>query len=127
MYRLERHLLKQSAPRPCKTLIARMAISAVSVALSPDRKDNQKSVDKTKYDFKKRFSGAATEDWMEHIDALELDRAKKHKWTATIFFYALKDTLSGAALKEFVVLQKVCANPIWRNSYLTGLNAKTES
>ena len=80
----------ESTPRPCRTLISRMAISAISVAVSPDRRDNQKSVDKTKYEFKRRFSGAASEDWMAHIDALELDRAKKHNWTAKNFFMRSK-------------------------------------
>ena len=42
---------------------------------------------------------------MAHINALELDRAKKNGWSAADFFYALKDTLTGAALEELVSLQ----------------------
>ena len=66
-------------PRPSNSLISRMALSAVAVAVSPDRRNNRKSVDKTRFEFKRRFSGASTEDWMAHVNALELDRAKK-KW-----------------------------------------------
>ena len=83
----------ESTPKPCRSLISRMALSAVTVTMSPDRRDNRKSVDRTRTNFKRRFSDDTTEDWMTHTDALKLNRAKKHDWTATNFFYALKDTL----------------------------------
>ena len=42
---------------------------------------------------------------MAHVDALELDMAKKHAWTARQFFYGLKEALQGAALEELISLQ----------------------
>ena len=96
---------QEQTPRPTNSLISRMALSAVLVARPSDKWNNMKSVDLTKDKFRKRFSGSISEDWMAHVDALELDMAKKHGWTARQFFYGLKETLQGAALEELISLQ----------------------
>ena len=59
---------------------------------------NMKSVDMTPQEFKRRFSGRPGEDWIGHLDLLEIVRANKHQWTAREFYYGLMHTLSGRAL-----------------------------
>ena len=96
----------QTVPRPVHSLVSRLAISAVSVELPPDRKSNMKTVDRTPTVFKHRFSGSASEDWIDHVNELELQCARKHNWTAKQFFYALRSTLTGAAYKTWVALER---------------------
>ena len=54
-----------------------------------------KSVDRTATDFKRRFSGLSGEDWIDHLDMLEIMRVNKHQWTAREFYYGLQHTLAG--------------------------------
>ena len=88
-----------------------MDISAITVVRLSDKWNNMKSVDLTKEKFKTRFSVSSSEDWMTHVDSLELNRAKKHNWTARQFFYGLKETLMGAALEELVSLEQDLHQP----------------
>ena len=96
----------QQIPRPIHSLVSRLGISAVSVVLPEDRKANMKTVDSTPKHFKLRFSGLAAEDWVDHVNELELQCARKHCWSARQFFYALRSTLSGAAMQTWVALER---------------------
>ena len=96
----------QTMTRPVHSLISRLIISSVSVELPEDRKSNMKAVDANTKIFKLRFSGLATEDWSDHVTEFELQYARKHCWTARQFFYALRATLTGAALQTWVALER---------------------
>lgn len=67
---------------------------------------NMKSVDRTPIQFKKRFSGLPGEDWISHIDMLEIHRANKHQWSARQFYYGLQHTLAGRAKKTIEALEE---------------------
>ena len=83
-----------------------MAISAVQIERPADKKVDMKSVDRTPEKFKRTFSGAAHEDWIDHINTLELTCAKKNAWTAKQFYYALQLTVTGPALKAWDALDR---------------------
>ena len=85
------------SPDPCNTLRARLSISTYMTQRMPCRV-NMKSVDKTPREFSRRFSGRPGEDWIGHLDMLEIFRANKHQWTVREFYYGLSHTLSGKAL-----------------------------
>ena len=74
--------------------------------MSEDKKSNMKTVDSIQKHFKPRFSGLATEDWVDHVNELELQCARKHCWSARQFFYALRSTLMGAAMQTWVALER---------------------
>ena len=92
--------------RPVHSLVSRLGISAVSVAVSKDKKANMKTVDSIPKQFKPRFSGLAVEDWVDHVNEVELQCARKHCWTDRQFFYALSYTISGAAMQTWLVLER---------------------
>ena len=79
--------------------------------LSRERYTNMKSVDRTSTSFKGRFSGLPSEKWIQHLDSLELDRAKKHNWTPKEFYYGLRLTLQGRALHAIRNLEKDLDRP----------------
>ena len=56
-----------------------------------------KSVDRTSIEFRRRFTGRPGEDWIGHVDMLEIMRANKHQWTAREYYYGLQHTLAGRA------------------------------
>ena len=56
-----------------------------------------KSVDRTPRNFSRRFSGLPSEDWIDHLDALELQQVSKHQWTAREFYYGMRLTLLAKA------------------------------
>ena len=85
------------APDPCNTLKARLSLQTYLAQRMPFR-INMKSVDRTPVEFRKRFSGRPGEDWIGHLDLLEIHRANKHQWTAREFYYGLQHTLAGKAL-----------------------------
>ena len=58
-----------------------------------------KSVEATPAVYRARFSGDPSEDWLLHVDRLETERARMHQWTPEQFYYALRSTISGKALK----------------------------
>ena len=70
-----------------------------------------KSVDRTTTSFKKRFSGMFSEKWIQHLDSLELDRAKKHNWTPKEFYYGLRLTLQGRDLNAIRNVEKDLDRP----------------
>ena len=41
---------------------------------------------------------APDEDWMGHVDALEIHRVNKFQWTARQYYYGLLQTLRAVAL-----------------------------
>ena len=84
------------SPDPCRTLKARLSLASF-LAHRESYKSNMKSVDRTATDFKRRFSGLPGEDWIGHLDMLEIMRANKHQWTAREFYYGLQHTLAGKA------------------------------
>ena len=65
-----------------------------------------KTVDRNHVFFKRRFSGSSTEDWVGHVNELELQCARKHGWTAKQFFYALRATVTGAAMSTWTALER---------------------
>ena len=76
------------APDPCKTLKARLSLTSF-LALRETYKSNMKSVDRTAIEFRRRFTGRPGEDWIGHVDMLEIMRANKHQWTAREYYYGL--------------------------------------
>ena len=98
-------------PRPCTSLVSRLSTEEKSVVMSRERFTNMKSVDRTATSFKKRFSGLPSEKWIQHLDSLELDRAKKHNWTPKEFYYGLRLTLQGRALNAIRNLEKDLDRP----------------
>ena len=96
----------QQMSRPVHSLVSRLDISAVSVAVPEDKTTNMKTVDSTPKQFKPRFSGLAVEDWVDHVNELELQCARKHCWTTRQFFYALRYTISGAAMQTWLALER---------------------
>ena len=87
-----------TVPRPCPSLIARLNAPENKFIFSRERNADMKSVDQTVTKFKPRFNGLSTEHWIKHLDQLELDRAKKHNWTAKQYYYGLRATLQARAL-----------------------------
>ena len=98
--------ISNTVPKPVYSLRSRMAISAVQIEQPSDRKVYMRAVDRTPEMFKRTFSGSASEDWIDHVNSLELKLARKHKWTATQFFYALRLTVTGLALKTWDRLER---------------------
>ena len=87
--------------------MSRLVISAITVDLSADRKTNMKSVNNAiSKEFERRFSGDSSEDWVDHVNELEVRCAKKNGWTARQFFYTLRASLSGAALQTWTSLER---------------------
>ena len=86
-------------PEPNASLVARLSLHSMRTIYTSDRKSNMKSVEMTPASYKARFSGDPSEDWLLHVDRLETERAKMHSWTPKEFYYALRSTLTGKALK----------------------------
>ena len=93
---------KLSFPVPCHTLRVRLSLASyeVNTVKAQYRKysDDMKSVDRTGLQFRMRFHGRPGEDWMGHVDALEIHRANKFQWTARQCYYGLLQTLRAVAL-----------------------------
>ena len=70
-----------------------------------------KIVDKVSLLFSKRFSGAAHEDWVRHLDDLERDLAEKHNWDCRQFYYALRETLNSKAKRSLMMLERGLEKP----------------
>ena len=96
----KRSLIRSAAgkiafPVPCFTLQARLSLNSFNTRKVLEeqhsqqrvRKDEMKSVDRTAEEFKRRFSGRPGEDWMGHVDALEIHRANKFQWSPRQFYY----------------------------------------
>ena len=77
--------VSQYMPQPVYSLVARLSLSSTLVELPEDQKSSMKTVDANTKTFKLRFSGASTEDWLDHVNELELQCARKHCWTARQF------------------------------------------
>ena len=86
-------------PEPTVTLKARMSLESwKTLQLQPKEKHRiDKSVDKTPWEFRRRYSGIAGQDWVRHVDKLEVLRAIKFTWSAKEFYYGLQHTLAGKA------------------------------
>ena len=67
-----------SAPVPCHTLKARLSLESHKAVKLMAKPANMKSVDRTAGQFRKRYSGLPGEDWIAHLDSLEIHRANKH-------------------------------------------------
>ena len=93
-------------PRPCPSLMARLAISNVALANQhANRRSDMKSVDRTSKQFLRRYGALPSEDWIMHIDLLETERAYKHQWTPREFYYGLRVTLVGKAFEALKALE----------------------
>ena len=79
-------------PKPVHSLRSRLSISAVFIEVPDDKSSNMKTVDSIQKKFTLRFSGLASEDWVDHVNELELQCARKHCWSARQFFYVLRST-----------------------------------
>ena len=97
---------REKAPVPCYTLRARLSLESWKTVQLTTKAVNMKTVDRTPVQFKKRFSGLPGEDWIAHVDALEIHRANKHQWTARQFYYGLQHTLTGKARLAIQALEE---------------------
>ena len=77
-----------------------------------------------------RFHGRPGEDWMGHVDALEIHRANKFRWTARQFYYGLRLTLQSVALttansleEELVEINLLVYLPDWFQAEMTELRS----
>ena len=70
-----------------------------------------KSVDRTPKVFTPRYAALPSEDWIGHIDKLEIEMASKHQWTPVEFYYALRSTLLGKALAALEALEQDLDRP----------------
>ena len=100
------------APVPCHTLIARLSLESLRAVKNAAKLPNMKSVDRTALQFRKRFSGLPGEDWMAHLDMLEIHRANKYQWTARQFYYGLQHTLLGRAKESILALEEELESPV---------------
>ena len=98
------------APAPCPTLRARLSKKSQEAIRSPD-KVNMESVDKTPVHFRRRYSGAPGESWVDHLDKLEVQMANKHLWSAREYYYALQLTLVGKARATLMALEEGTETP----------------
>ena len=80
--------------------------------------------------FRMRFHGRPGEDWMGHVDALEIHRANKFKWTPRQFYYGLLQTLRDVALttansleEELVEINLLVYMPDWFQAEMTELRS----
>ena len=96
---------KIAFPVPCLTLQSRLSLNSFN-AKKDDKKEEMKSVDRTAIEFKRRFSGRPGEDWMGHVDALEIHRANKFQWNPRQFYYGLMATLIYAAHQALLSLEE---------------------
>lgn len=98
----------EECPVPTHTLQSRMSLSSYKAAQlrTHDKSRIDKSVDKTPFAFKKRYSGYPGQDWVDHLNKLEVLRAKKFSWTAKEFYYGLQHTLSGKASEVLASMEE---------------------
>ena len=115
---------KIAFPVPCHTLRARLSLASFEANKLNARyrriSDDMKTVDRTAMQFRMRFHGRPGEDWMGHVDALEIHRANKFKWTPRQFYYGLLQTLRDVALttansleEELVEINLLVYMPDW--------------
>ena len=99
-------------PVPCHTLRARLSLESHKAVKLSTKLPYMKSVDRTGVQFRKRFSGLPGEDWVAHLDMLEIHRANKYQWTARQFYYALQHTLLGKAKETVQALEEELECPV---------------
>ena len=92
-------------PVPCFTLLSRLSLASQEAVEARRKPADMKSVDRTVYAYKKRFSALVGEDWIAHVDALETHRANKFQWTARQFYYGLLHTLVGRAERTATAME----------------------
>ena len=125
---------KIAFPVPCHTLRARLSLASYEAnqlnARYSRSHDDMKSVDRTATQFRMRFHGRPGEDWMGHVDALEIHRANKFRWTARQFYYGLRLTLQSVALttansleEELVEINLLVYLPDWFQAEMTELRS----
>ena len=125
---------KLNFPVPCHTLRARLSLASYEAnkVRTQHRKypDDMKSVDRTAIQFRMRFHGRPGEDWMGHVDALEIHRANKFQWTPRQFYYGLLQTLRAVALmtansleEELVEIDLLVYMPGWFQAEMTELRS----
>ena len=85
-------------PQPNASLVARLSLASARSVLSPEKNSNTKSVERVRTNFRARFSGDNTEDWLQHVDRLETELARFYSWTPREFYFGLRATLTGKAL-----------------------------
>ena len=93
-------------PVPCHTLQARLSVASQEVAEARQKPADMKSVDRTIYQYKLRFSALPGEDWIAHVDTLETHRSIKFMWTARQFYYGLLHTLAGQAERTATAMEE---------------------
>ena len=93
-------------PVPCFTLLARRSLASQEAVEARKKPADMKSVDRTAYAYKKKFSALVGEDWIAHVDALETHRANKFQWTARQFYYGLLHTLLGRAERTATAMEE---------------------
>ena len=94
-------------PDPCITLQRRLSLaSCEAVKNDSRRKCRMKSVDETARAFPVKYFGEPGEDWIHHLDSLEIHRANKFQWSAREFYYALQHTLGGIAKETLGHLER---------------------
>ena len=103
---------KLRVPVPCHTLRARLSLESLRAIQHAAKIPNMKSVDRTAVQFKKRYSGLPGEDWIAHLDALEIHRANKYQWSARQFYYGLQHTLVGRAKATLQSLEEELECPV---------------
>ena len=80
--RMALHPSGDKIPKPCPSLMARLSITNVTIVNpAANKKSDMKSVDRTAKQFAKRHAALPSEDWILHLDTLEIERAVKHQWS----------------------------------------------
>ena len=65
-----------------------------------------KSVDKTPYAFRRRYSGLTGENLVGHLDLLEIHQTNRHQWSAREFYHGLQLTLAGRSKATALTLEE---------------------
>ena len=100
------------APVPYYMLRSRLLLESFKAVKAGAKTYNMKSVDRTAVQFRKRYSGLPGEDWIGHVDTLEIHRANKHQWTARQFYYGLQQTVAGKAMETMQALKEELDCPV---------------
>ena len=97
--------LQFTPPQPNASLVARLSLNSARTVQQLGKLPNMKSAEATPTMFKARFSGEPSEDWLLHVDRLETERARMHKWTPSQFYFALRSTITGKALRTLRAME----------------------
>ena len=98
--------LRSVAPTPTLSLQSRLRFIPPEVLKQMEDKASMKSVDNLSSKFDLVFTGGAGQDWMNHVNELERQKASRHKWLPRQFYFALSSTLSGKAKETLARLEK---------------------